>query len=557
MIAFVCGNCGQQLKVEARLAGQIARCPHCRQRTSIPGADGAPTLPPRLPSTQGPDGTPTLPPRVPSKERQGGSQPSPAELLPDHAKKTTPFANADPIADGEPAARPEAVSVPGYEILSELGRGGMGVVYKARQRTPRRLVALKMILAGSHATETELGRFRAEAEAIARLQHPNIVQVYEVGEHRGLPFFSLEFCAGGSMASGLDGTPLSPVRAAGVVETLGQAMHAAHRQKLIHRDLKPANVLLAAGGVLKITDFGLAKRLGEEAGRTQTGAIMGTPSYMAPEQAEGKAVGPAADIYALGAILYELLTGRPPFKADTPLNTLMQVVSDEPVPPSQLQPRIPRDVETVCLKCLHKEPGKRYPSAQALADDLHRFQEGLPVSARPAGPLERSWRWCRRNPLVAGLLLTTALTLIGGIISTSYWAVEATENARLADLKAGEASESARKEAEAARVADEKAREATEALRKEAEAHRVANQKTREVLRLYATQSLDQAISLLEQGENARGMLGLAHALQVTPDDEEDLRQLIRTNLAAWYPQLSPLREMERLTYFPAVERRH
>ena len=224
--------------------------------------------------------------------------------------------------------------VPGYDILGELGRGGMGVVYKARQTNLDRLVALKMILSGGHAGEGELARFRTEAEAIARLQHPNIVQVYEVGEHDGKPFFSLEFCPGGSLDRQLNGTPLAPANAAKLVETLGRAMHAAHQARVIHRDLKPANVLLTADGTPKITDFGLAKKL-DDVGQTQSGAIMGTPSYMAPEQAGGKnhAMGPPADIYALGAILYDLLTGRPPFKAATPLDTILQVVSDEPVPP--------------------------------------------------------------------------------------------------------------------------------------------------------------------------------------------------------------------------------
>ena len=306
------------------------------------------------------------------------------------SSETETLAPAAPV-DAEavtvaPAAPPPAtaagasVAVPGYEILGELGRGGMGVVYQARQTKLNRLVALKMILAGSHAGAADLARFRTEAEAVARLQHPNIVQVYEVGEHEGMPFFSLEFCGGGSLEKKLDGTPLPPKEAAALVETLARAMQAAHEQRVIHRDLKPANVLLAEDGTPKITDFGLAKKL-DEAGQTQTGAIMGTPSYMAPEQAGGKSgeIGPAADVYALGAILYECLTGRPPFKAATALDTLMQVVGDEPVPPPQLQPKAPRDLETICLKCLHKEARKRYESAAELADDLRRFLDGEPI----------------------------------------------------------------------------------------------------------------------------------------------------------------------------------
>jgi serine/threonine-protein kinase len=243
-----------------------------------------------------------------------------------------PDATRPPPTSGQPtssvAAQVDGPAVPGYELLSVLGKGGMGVVYKARQRGLGRVVALKMILHAEHSGEQERQRFQAEAEAVARLQHPNIVQIYEVGEQRGLPYFSLEFCAGGSLADKLDGTPLPPKEAAKLVQTLASAMQAAHDKGILHRDLKPANVLLTEDGSPKITDFGLAKKLGEQ-GQTRTGDVMGTPSYMAPEQAGGqKDIGPAADVYALGTILYELLTGRPPFKAATTLDTIMQVVSD-------------------------------------------------------------------------------------------------------------------------------------------------------------------------------------------------------------------------------------
>jgi eukaryotic-like serine/threonine-protein kinase len=226
---------------------------------------------------------------------------------------------------------------------------------------------------------------------VARLQHPNIVQIFEVGEHDGHPYFSLEFVDGGSLAQKLDGTPLPPQQAARLVETLARAMHAAHQAGVVHRDLKPANVLLTADGTPKITDFGLAKKLDSDAGQTQSGAIMGTPSYMAPEQAGGKSkeIGPAADTYALGAILYELLTGRPPFKAPTPLDTVLQVVGDEPVPPRKLQSKTPRDLDTICLKCLQKAPGKRYTTAIDLAEDLRRFQAQEPIQARPVGRCAR------------------------------------------------------------------------------------------------------------------------------------------------------------------------
>jgi hypothetical protein len=282
-----------------------------------------------------------------------------------------------------PAVSPEWPSVAGYEILGVLGRGGMGVVYQARQIRLKRLVALKMILAGAHAGAEELARFRTEAEAVARLQHPNIVQIYEVGEQDGRPYFSLEFVDGGSLAQKLQGAPLPARQAAELVETLARAMHAAHQRGIVHRDLKPANILLTAEGTPKITDFGLAKRLDTDAGQTRSGAVMGTPSYMAPEQAAGKihAIGPATDIYALGAILYELLTGRPPFKAESVMDTLLQVMEREPDWPRLHNRQVDRSLEAICLKCLQKAPQDRYPSAAALAEDLTAYLRGEPVLA--------------------------------------------------------------------------------------------------------------------------------------------------------------------------------
>jgi formylglycine-generating enzyme required for sulfatase activity len=311
-------------------------------------------------------------------------------------------------------------AVPGYELLGELGRGGMGIVYKARQVRAGRLVALKMILHGEHAGPAERHRFQTEAEALARLADPHIVPVFDVGEHQGVPYFSMEFCAGGSLARQLQGTPWPPDQAAALVETLARAVHAAHRAQVIHRDLKPANVLLSADGVPKITDFGLAKKLDEQ-GKTQTGAIMGTPSYMAPEQAGGrKEVGPAADVYALGAILYELLTGRPPFKAAAPLDTVLQVLHEEPVAVRRLQPGVPRDLETICHQCLRKPPGQRFASAAALAEDLRHFLRREPIAARPVGALERAAKWARRRPAVAGLLAAVALVSGAGVTGIAW-----------------------------------------------------------------------------------------------------------------------------------------
>ncbi len=311
-------------------------------------------------------------------------------------------------------------AVPGYEILGELGRGGMGVVYKARQLSLKRTVAVKMILAGSFAGPRELARFRTEAVAVARLQHPNIVQVYEVGDLKGCPYFSLEYVPGGSLAEHLDGKPWPARRAARLVETLARAVNHAHRQGIVHRDLKPANVLVGQEEIPKITDFGLAKQLDSEAGLTPSDAVLGTPSYMAPEQANGKykRVGPAADIYSLGAILYELLTGRPPFEADTPLDTIMQVVSEEPVPPRVLRPKLARDLETVCLKCLHKQPERRYRSARALAEDLHRFVSAEPIRAKPVRAWDVAVKWVRRNRLVAILIAVLLLGVVFQIVNS-------------------------------------------------------------------------------------------------------------------------------------------
>jgi WD40 repeat protein/serine/threonine protein kinase len=461
---------------------------------------------------------PTIPPRSPA------------------TKEATVGRSTSPTDDKVAAPDRKSESVPGYEILGELGRGGMGVVYKAQQVRLNRVVALKMILAGGHASEAELTRFRTEAEAVARLQHPNIVQIHEVGDKDGLPYFSLEFCDGGTLADKLDGTPL-PARDAGrLVETLARAMHAAHQQKIIHRDLKPANVLLQKHNstgltgstglgwsnlvdpvnpvqgsfIPKITDFGLAKRLDVDAGQTKTGAVMGTPSYMAPEQAQGekKQIGPAADVYALGAILYELLTGRPPFRADTPLDTIIQVVADEPVPPSQLNRKVPRDLETICLKCLEKEPRKRYGSAQLLADDLDCFLKDVPIQARPVGRVERFWRWCRRNRGLAAASGLAATALVAGTIISLVFAIEAI------------------------RVADD--------LREE---HKRTQAALDDADTRLAEQYLARGLAACSKDHDpGLGMLWLSRALQTVPPSQKDLAETISTNLSAWGRELHPLR---------------
>ncbi len=338
--------------------------------------------------------------------------------------------------------------VEGYKLLSELGRGGMGVVYKARQEKLDRLVALKMVLAGAHASADQLARFLVEAQAVAHLSHNHIVQIYDVGERDGLPFFSLEFVDGGSLQQTIAGKP-QPVRyAAKTVKTLCEAIAFAHDKGIIHRDLKPANVLMTKLGEPKITDFGLAKRLEGNSQQTRDGAIMGTPSYMAPEQAWGLTaeIGPAADQHALGAILYEMLTGRPPYQGANPLDTLDQVRNQEPVPPTRLQPKVPVDLETIALKGLQKDAKKRYESARAMAEDLGRYLDGLPIVARPVSFVERSWRWCQRNPRVAALSAAVAALVVASTIGTSAFAA-------VLYRKNGELFESKKQETEAKVVA--------------------------------------------------------------------------------------------------------
>jgi WD40 repeat protein/serine/threonine protein kinase len=448
--------------------------------------------------------------------------------LPDHA--TLIPTSPTPALTARPAD-----CIPGYELLGELGRGGMGVVYKARQQSLKRFVALKMILSGGHASAEELARFRHEAEAAARLQHPNIVQVYEVGACDGRPFLSLEYVDGGSLAQHLHGTPLPAREAAALVETLARAVQHAHDQGIVHRDLKPANILLTGArdkgrgareeahelampapsshsspSLLaprpsplhpKITDFGLAKRLDSTSGLSRSQGIVGTPSYMAPEQAggKGKQVGPPADVYALGAILYELITGRPPFRAETPLDTVLQVLHDEPVPPRRLHPRLPRDLETICLKCLEKEPRKRYASALALAVDLHRFRKHEPIHARPTPFWERGWKWARRRPAVATLAALLVLSIwVGLALVTRLW------------------------------------------LRAEGQ-RGFAEQQRREAQQLAVRLAIDHGVALCEQGNRNEGMLWLAAALERLPPDTPRLERSVRALLGAWRPRWHPL----------------
>jgi eukaryotic-like serine/threonine-protein kinase len=374
------------------------------------------------------------------------------------------------------AAGNKLPGVPGFEIISELGRGGMGVVYLARQVGLNRLVALKMILAGSQADQKDLARFRHEAEAVARLRHPNIVEIHDIGEAERAPYFALEYVEEGNLGSRIRGEPQELGPAAKLMETLARTVHFAHQRGIVHRDLKPANILLASiesttdadsgneGGRRarraldayrpKITDFGLAKRLDDETSASHSGELVGTPSYMAPEQAgnTGFPVSTATDVYALGTILYEMLTGRPPFKGATPLDTVIQVLHEEPVRPSQLRPGLPRDLETICLKCLNKNPAQRYASAEALADDLQRFRKGSPIQARPISFPERAFKLARRRPLTAALMAGMWLSVVAGFAGVVWqWrhAVAEKQNKEIerqqAELARAEALEERRK----------------------------------------------------------------------------------------------------------------
>lgn len=313
-----------------------------------------------------------------------------------------------------------------YELLTEIARGGMGVVYRARQEALDRIVALKMILAGRLANADDVQRFRTEAEAAAKLRHPNIVAVHDVGAHDGQHYFTMEYIEGVSLDQRLGTGPLACKSAARYVRILAKAMQYAHQHGILHRDLKPSNILIDAADEPHITDFGLAKRLGGDSGQTRTGAVLGTPSYMSPEQAQGKTneLGPASDIYSLGAILYELITGRPPFRAETPIDTVLQVIEHQPVPPRLLNPKIDHDLETICLKCLEKDPEARYASAEDLGADLQRFLEGDSISARSVNVLERMARSLERDNRSADFSAWSSMLLaIAAVVLIEHVAV--------------------------------------------------------------------------------------------------------------------------------------
>jgi tetratricopeptide (TPR) repeat protein/tRNA A-37 threonylcarbamoyl transferase component Bud32 len=369
--------------------------------------------------------------------------------------ETITQAPTGPAAAGHSTAGPDRVlsRFGDYELLEELARGGMGVVYKARQLTLNRVVAVKMILAGQLASAAEVLRFHTEAESAAQLDHPGIVRIYEVGQHDGQHFFSMSYVAGGSLVAAVKDGPMRPRESAALVRTVADAVAYAHGRGIIHRDLKPANILLGEGGRPQVTDFGLAKQLAADSQLTGTGQVMGTPSYMPPEQAQGRVheIGPAVDVYALGAILYYLLTGRPPFQAASVMDTLRQVLEQEPVAPRLLNPAVDRDLETICLKCLEKQAGKRYDNARALADDLGRYASGESILARPVGSGERLWRWGLRNPRTAAAITAVSLLLLFVSVGSTWAALvirqerNQKEAERLAAVAAREEADAARK----------------------------------------------------------------------------------------------------------------
>jgi serine/threonine protein kinase len=365
-----------------------------------------------------------------------------------------------------------------YELIEEIARGGMGVVYKARQLSLNRPVALKMILAGTLASEADVRRFRNEAEAVATLDHPGIVPIFEVGEHEGQSYLAMKLVEGGSLADRLPEYTVDPRSAAKLLSSVARAVHHAHQRGVLHRDLKPSNILVDRKGQPHVTDFGLARRIEGGSELTQSGALLGSPPYMAPEQTTGHRgeVTTSTDVYGLGAILYATLAGRPPFRADSVMDTIEQVRSRQPEPPVALNPRVDRDLQTICLKCLDKDPTRRYASAQELAEDLDRYHEGRPILARPSGPVERAWRWARRNPVVAALSSLVLLLALGGVagLAVSNAMISrrnaVVEQERDKAKQAQAATEKERDKAKQSQIATEKALRESEESRQQAEA---------------------------------------------------------------------------------------
>lgn len=445
---------------------------------------------------------------------------------------------------------------PGYRLLSELGRGGMGVVYKARDERLGRDVALKVLLAGEHADVAHRQRFLDEAAAVGGLDHPNVVRVYQTGEHGGNPYLSLEFCPGGSLASRLGGKPQKPKQSAALMAKIAAGVQAAHAAGIIHRDLKPGNILLAADGTPKVADFGLAKRTGSD-GATRTGAGMGTPAYMSPEQMnDAKRVGPASDLYALGAMLYEMLTGRPPFLAESEIHLMTQVLTEEPVAVRRLVPKVPADLETICHKCLAKDPQRRYASAADLADDLERFLRGEPIQARPAGQVERAVQWARRHPAwsaVIGVSVAAALLLAGGGVLVTRQIARERDAAQAAEADAKTQRDAVARERDSANKArDEAARERDAANEARDEARRqteLADERNRIAERAKTRLMRQNGIMLCRRGQLGRGLARLAAALASPGADDPAEREALRTVFGGWAASAVRLTAESKGTY--------
>lgn len=395
-------------------------------------------------------------------------------------------------------------SIDGYEVHSVLGLGGMGIVFGALHLATNRKVAIKMLRFGAYGGTLELERFSQEYKLLAQLNHPRIVHVYSVGTTAGQPYFSMEFVPGETLEAILAQGPQNSVYAATIVEKLADAVSAAHQQGIIHRDLKPSNVLLTAGQEPKVSDFGLARDADDGLSLTMSGIGVGTPSYMAPEQAAGRNrdISTSVDIYALGAILYQLLTGRPPFRGESRIDTIQQVISLEPVPPSQLNAKVHRDLETICLKCLEKEPGKRYPTAQVLGERLRQFIDGKPIPDRPIGNVERSWRWCRRNPPLASVVGLSLFLVVALVVSSVVFGIQ---QGKISDQLRSTLQESQRQK---------------------------------------ALSTWDYARQLCVSGEIGHGLLILAKALESVPLDEGDLRKAMEIELAGWHSQCHTLQQI-------------
>jgi WD40 repeat protein/tRNA A-37 threonylcarbamoyl transferase component Bud32 len=440
---------------------------------------------------------------VPNLESERGLSALPVFPPPDSGSDATiSYLSSENQGKSKPSPSVPQRSFGDYELLQIVAHGGMGVVYKARQIKLQRIVALKMIRSGDWASGEEVQRFYEEAEAVAQLDHPGIVPIYEVGQYEGQHYFSMGFMEGGSLTRLLKEGPLPPRKAAELGQGIADAVSYAHERGIVHRDLKPGNVLLDRDGRPKVSDFGLAKRVQGTSNLTVTGQVLGTPNYMPPEQATGKTdkVGPLSDVYSIGAVLYCLLTGRPPFQAASPIETLQQVIEREPVPPRELNPGVDYDLETICLKCLQKEPSKRYGSAQKLGEDLCRFLAGEPIEARRVGPGERLVRWGRRKPALAAAVLFAAVLLLAiTVISTWFGIYHVQKSKQLS-----------------AALTDSQ--------------------------RQSAMLMLERGLGLCEQHDEALGMTWLAHSLKNVPTEDEALRRMLRLNLANWQGQIHPLR---------------